>query len=528
MKKQTFKELGLSENVLSAIQNLGYEEPSGIQEKIIPMILNHQDVVGQAQTGTGKTLAYAASILSLLEKGNKSVKAIVLVPTRELAMQVSEEFEGLNQSHYFKILPVYGGSSITKQIASLRKRVDIVVGTPGRVMDLMRRNALKIDALDYFILDEADEMLNMGFASDIEEIFKKTNPEKQVLLFSATMPKGILNLAKTYMKKDYGHVVIKATTETSSYVKQFYYLVNEKMRTEVLCRVIDARNLKSAIIFCQTKREVDTLLTELTKRNYSVEAMHGDIAQSARIETLDRFKKGLFQYLIATDVAARGIHVDNISCVINFNVPQDVESYIHRIGRTGRAKNDGIAITLLTPRQEHVVKEISKKAKCEILKQEIPNQTDIFESQYQNIMDQVEKIMEDKTYEEYFKYVRDMNKEDSLRFSAALLKLTFDRMIGSDFNKSLKVETYERNMKEDGTIRVFLTVGKLDKLNKSALLKFIEETTGINKVNFSGVEVLTKFTFVNVNSEVLDEFISKINNKKYKGRTVRVEVAKKR
>lgn len=521
-------ELGLSEHVLNAIQKLGYKEPSDIQEQIIPMILNHQDVIGQAQTGTGKTLAYAASILSLLKKEAKKVTTIVLVPTRELAMQVSDEFDALNSSHYFKILPVYGGSSITTQVNALRKRVDIVVGTPGRVMDLMRRGALKIDALDYFILDEADEMLNMGFSSDIEEIFKKTNKEKQVLLFSATMPKEILKLAQKYMKKDYEHVIIKSKTKTSSFLKQYYYLVNDKMRKEVLCRIIDAKNLNSAIIFCQTKKEVDNLYTELTKRNYSVEAMHGDIQQSARIETLDRFKKGMFQYLIATDVAARGIHVDNISCVINYNIPQDIESYIHRVGRTGRAKNDGLAITLITPRQEHFIRDVEKKAKCIVEKQEIPEQTEIFESQYQNILSQVEKIMEDKTYEDYFKYVRDMNKEDSLRFSAALLKLTFDRMIGSDFNQSLKVETYQRNMKEDGTIRVFLTIGKLDKLSKRSLLDYICKTTKLDKENFTGIEVLTKFTFINVNAEVLDEFISKINNQKYKGRTIRVEIAKKR
>jgi ATP-dependent RNA helicase DeaD len=298
-----FKNLGLSSNVLKSIDTLGFTKPSKIQEELIPVIMDGYDVIGQAQTGTGKTLAYAASVLSKIDVKTNVVRTIVLTPTRELALQVSEEFETLNKSSRFNILPVFGGSSIELQLRALRKGVDIVVGTPGRVMDLMRRKALNIDNLEFFVLDEADEMLNMGFLEDIEDIFKHTNNDKQVLLLSATMPKEIENIAKKYMKADYQHIKIESKTRTATNIKQYYYVVNEKIRNEAICRVMDLKDVKRTIIFCQTKMQCDNLLKDLSVRNYSAEVMHGDIAQSMRLQTLDRFKNDAFNILIATDVA---------------------------------------------------------------------------------------------------------------------------------------------------------------------------------------------------------------------------------
>src|SRR5574344_189060 len=345
-----FEDLGLKQDVLDSINNLGFTQPSEIQEKLIPIILEGYDVIGQAQTGTGKTLAYAASVLSKVDVSTNVVKAIILTPTRELALQVCEDFERINKSNKFNILAVYGGSSIENQIKSLKHGVDIIVGTPGRVMDLMRRRVLSIDNLEFFILDEADEMLNMGFLEDIELIFKSTNEKKQVLLLSATMPNQIKKLAEKYMRKDYKHIEIKAETKTSDHVKEYYYVVSEKIRIEALCRIIDLKDTKRTIIFCQTKKDCDDLYKELSIRNYSAEVMHGDIEQGMRIKTLDRFKNDAFKILIATDVAARGIHVDNIDLVINYNLPQEFEAYIHRIGRTGRADAMGEAISLVSNR----------------------------------------------------------------------------------------------------------------------------------------------------------------------------------
>lgn len=527
MSNKKFNELGLSSNVLKSIDKLGYDTPSKIQGAIIPLIMEGNDVIGQAQTGTGKTLAFATSILSKINVRTNFVKAIVLTPTRELAMQVSEEFKSLNTSTNFDVLAVYGGSSIENQIRSLKKGVDIVVGTPGRVMDLIKRRVLNIQDLEFFVLDEADEMLNMGFLEDIEFIFNKTNNNKQVLLFSATMPSAIQKLAEQYMKADYRFISIKSESKTAINVKQYYYLVTEKTRLEALCRVLDMKSAKLGIIFCQTKRDVDRLITELAKRNYSVEAMHGDIAQSMRIKTLERFKLGAFKYLIATDVAARGIHVDNITCVINYNLPQDIESYIHRVGRTGRANNDGEAITLANPREVRFLNEIEKFANCSIEKQELPQVDDIYEAKYQKILNQINDTVERKEHKEYIKYVRDMNKDDLMKFSAGLLKVMFEKELGSDFNKDLQAVA-RINKTSSNSTRLFLTIGKMDNLKRGTLLDFLKKETKVDKDNFTNIEILTKFTFLDVSNEVVDEVIQKIYNKKLNNRIIRAERAKKR
>ncbi len=526
MENIKFKDLGLDEKVLKSIAKLGYETPSPIQVEIIPEILNGKDVIGQAQTGTGKTLAFAASILSKINPKEKGIKSIILTPTRELAIQVCEEFNTLNNSSSFDIIPVYGGSSIENQIRSLRKGVDIVVGTPGRVMDLMNRHVLKIDNISFFVLDEADEMLNMGFLEDIEFIFEKTKAEKQVLLFSATMPRQIKTLAEKYMKKDYVHITIKSETKTAKNVKQYYYVINEKQRDESLCRILDARDPDSAIIFCQTKREVDQLTAEMAKRNYSVEAIHGDITQTMRIKRLERFKNKEYKFLIATDVAARGLHVDNITCVINYNLPQEIESYIHRIGRTGRAQNEGYAITLVNNRELRMLADIERVTNSKIIQSELPNNDDIINSKHQKIIERVNDAINNKEYEPYIKYVRDLNKDDLIKFSAALLKNVFEKEIGSDFTKEIKVEQGHKKFNKNST-RVFLTIGKMDNIKAGSLIDFIKKETQINKDHFSNIEVLTKFTFLNVANEHADEFLTKIQNKKFNDRIIRAEKAKK-
>ena len=527
MENNKFKELGLSDAVVDAIDSLGYKNPTKIQEQIIPEIMSGNDVIGQAQTGTGKTLAFAASILSKIDVVAPGVKAIVLTPTRELALQVCDEFKTLSKNSKFELLPVYGGSSIETQIRSLKKGTDVVVGTPGRVLDLIRRKVLKIETVNFFVLDEADEMLNMGFLEDIELIFNKTSPERQVLLFSATMPNQIKKLATKYMKEDYQHIAIEEASKTSINVKQYYYLINEKTRLEAMCRVLDSKDFNATIIFCQTKREVDEVFAEMSKRNYSVEAMHGDIAQSSRIKTLDRFKKGSFKYLIATDVAARGIHVDNIECVINYNLPQDIESYIHRIGRTGRAKNEGIAISFVNHREVKFLADVEKVAKCTIRKSEMPETRDIISKKYEKIMNQIKTTVGNKEHEEYIQYVRDMNKDELIKFSAALFKALFDKEVGSDLNKDLTVASPRVQTSKNYT-RVFLTIGKMDNLKKGSLLDFLKETTGIDKALFINIEILTKFTFMDVHTSVVDEFMKKVNNTKLYERVIRVEKAKAR
>ena len=348
MSNKKFYELGLENRVLRAIEDMGFDQPSPIQGAVIPIVLEGYDIIGQAQTGTGKTLAFGAPILSRLERTEKRRKGIIdtliLAPTRELAIQVSEELRRLAKYKEARIVPVFGGQPIGQQIRDLKRQADIVVGTPGRVLDLIRRRILRLEQINFLVLDEADEMLNMGFIEDIEKIIKSCNEERQTLLFSATMPAQIKRLAKRYMRAETKHIAMVEDTMTVSTVSQYYYEVRQGTRFESLCRILDVENPTTAIIFCKTKKGVDTLVGQLQERGYNVEGMHGDMNQSHRLNTLRKFKEGTLEILVATDVAARGIDVDDVSHVINYELPQDVESYVHRIGRTGRANKTGLLI----------------------------------------------------------------------------------------------------------------------------------------------------------------------------------------
>ena len=523
-----FENLGLSSQVVKSIAALGYDTPSPIQEGVIPLIMDNYDVIGQAQTGTGKTLAYAGAILSKIDVKKNIVQSIILAPTRELAMQVCEEFKSLNKSKEFDILAVYGGDSIDRQIKALKKGADVVVGTPGRVLDLMRRKVLDIKSINFFVLDEADEMLNMGFLEDIESVLKETNDSKQVLMLSATMPKEIKKLAKNYMREDFKQVTIKADSLAANTVKQSYYVANDKHRTEVLCRILDFKKLSKTIIFCQTKKQCDELLGDLQKRGYSSEAMHGDIAQANRMKTLDRFKDGSFNFLIATDVAARGIHVDNIDLVINFSLPREFESYIHRIGRTGRANSKGEAISIITPKERSYMKRIEKEAKCEITEGKVPEGEEIVENKFNSILADVKIMIDENKQEKALKYVRDLNKGDLINLSAALLKTMVDKELGSNIYKKLEVKerTSNKNVDKNKT-RVFINIGKKDNLKKGSLLDFAKKETGVDKDDLTNIEILSTFTFIDIKDKSVKEFMKKIKGKTFGGRQIRVEISNK-
>ncbi|MGL6100760.1 MAG: DEAD/DEAH box helicase, partial [Fusobacteriaceae bacterium] len=344
-----FKNLGLTEKTLKGLAKKGYEKPSPIQELTIPALLSgDKDIIGQAQTGTGKTAAFSLPILEQIEENAKSIQAIVLTPTRELAVQVSEEMHALSYGRKIRVAPVYGGQSMDFQIRQLKKGVDVVVGTPGRVMDLMNRGILKIDNLKFFVLDEADEMLNMGFVEDIEKILSSTNEDKKMLFFSATMAPEILKIAKTHMK-DHEVLSVKARELTTNLTDQIYFEVKDRDKFEALCRIIDLAQDFYGIVFCRTKNDVNELVGKLNDRGYDADGLHGDISQNHREVTLKRFKAKKLNVLVATDVAARGIDVNDLSHVINYAIPQEAESYVHRIGRTGRAGKQGTAITFITP-----------------------------------------------------------------------------------------------------------------------------------------------------------------------------------
>ncbi len=368
----SFAELGLDDRVLDALRDVGYETPSPIQAATIPPLLEGRDVVGLAQTGTGKTAAFALPLLSRLDLSQKTPQALVLAPTRELALQVCEAFERY-AAHLrgVKVLPVYGGQGYGVQLSALRRGVHVVVGTPGRIMDHLEKGTLDLSELRFLVLDEADEMLNMGFAEDVETILADTPVDKNVALFSATMPSQIRRISKSYLR-DPVEITVKNKTATASNITQRYLLVSYPQKVDALTRILEVENFEGMIVFVRTKNETEMLAEKLRARGYSAAAINGDVAQAQRERTVNQLKSGKLDILVATDVAARGLDVERISHVVNYDIPTDTESYVHRIGRTGRAGRSGDAISFVTPRERYLLKHIEKATRQPLTQMQLP------------------------------------------------------------------------------------------------------------------------------------------------------------
>ncbi|MEV4774699.1 DEAD/DEAH box helicase [Microbacterium sp. LTA6] len=372
-----FEELGLTGPVLRAVRDLGYETPSPIQAATIPTLLAGRDVVGMAQTGTGKTAAFALPVLENLDISQKTPQALVLAPTRELALQVCEAFESYAaKMKGVHVLPVYGGQGYGVQLSALRRGVHVIVGTPGRIMDHLAKGTLDLSELKYLVLDEADEMLKMGFAEDVEQILAQTPKEKQVALFSATMPPQIRRLAQQYLR-DPEEISIKSKTATGTNITQRYLVVSYAQKVDALTRILEVENFEGMIVFVRTKNETETLAEKLRARGYSAAAINGDVAQVQRERTVNQLKDGKLDILVATDVAARGLDVERISHVVNFDIPTDTESYVHRIGRTGRAGRKGDAISFITPRERYLLKSIEKATRQQPTQMQLPSTEDV-------------------------------------------------------------------------------------------------------------------------------------------------------
>ncbi|WP_068402415.1 DEAD/DEAH box helicase, partial [Kribbia dieselivorans] len=375
--KPTFADLGLDERLLKSLRDIGYEHPSPIQAATIPALLEGRDVVGLAQTGTGKTAAFALPILSRLDPKQKTPQALVLAPTRELALQVCEAFESYaGHLKGIHVLPVYGGQAYGVQLSALRRGVHVVVGTPGRIMDHLERGTLDLSELRFLVLDEADEMLKMGFAEDVETILAETPAEKQVALFSATMPTSIRRISAQHLN-DPVEVTVKASTQTSPNITQRYLIVSFPQKVDALTRILEVENFEAMIVFVRTKNDTETLAEKLRARGFSAAAINGDIAQTQRERTVNQLKSGKLDILVATDVAARGLDVERISHVVNFDLPLDTESYVHRIGRTGRAGRSGDAISFVTPRERRLLGAIEKATKQKLTPMSLPSVEDI-------------------------------------------------------------------------------------------------------------------------------------------------------
>ncbi|MBH0160846.1 MULTISPECIES: DEAD/DEAH box helicase [Fictibacillus] len=419
----TFQELGLSPELLQSINNMGFEEATPIQRDTIPTALKGTDLIGQAQTGTGKTAAFGIPLIEKMDTRSRFVQGIVLAPTRELAVQVAEELNKIGQFKGIKTLPIYGGQSIVRQIKALKNGPHIVVGTPGRVQDHINRKTLKLDSVHTVVLDEADEMLNMGFVEDIEKILENVPTERHTMLFSATMPKQIQNLAAKFMK-DVLLIKVKASEMTVKNIEQEYVEVKERQKFDALCRFMDIHSPELAIVFGRTKRRVDELSEALSKRGYSAEGIHGDLPQAKRDKVLRAFKNNTIEVLVATDVAARGLDISGVSHVYNFDIPQDPESYVHRIGRTGRAGKTGYALTFITPREIDHLYTIEKITKRKMVKRAIPSVSEAMEGQQQITLEKLMEVVEQDNFNGYKQTAVELLEEnDSVTLLAAALKL---------------------------------------------------------------------------------------------------------
>ena len=384
----------IDERILRALAEIGFENMTPIQEQAIPKLLEGKDIIGQAQTGTGKTAAFGIPMIQMADPEDRSLQALVLCPTRELAMQAAEELRRFAKYlHGVRILPVYGGQEIFHQIKALKGGVQIVVGTPGRVMDHLRRKTLRTDNLKMLVLDEADEMLNMGFREDIETILQQVPETRQTALFSATMPKPILDITSTYQKPDAEYIKLTKDEVTINLVKQCYYYIKRDQKEEVLCRLMDYYQPKRSLIFCNTKRMVDELAQNLKARGYSADGLHGDLTQGQRDTVMNLFRSGHTAILIATDVAARGIDVDNVEAVFNYDVPDDIEYYVHRIGRTGRAGKTGRSFTLVVGREVYKIRDIERICKTQIQERTVPSAQDVTRRKAEKILREVDRLI---------------------------------------------------------------------------------------------------------------------------------------
>ena len=521
----TFEEMCLDTRIMRAIAEMGFEQPSPIQAQSIPIAVEGKDMIGQARTGTGKTASFGIPMLQRINPKDKSLQAIVLCPTRELAIQSANEIRKLAKFlHGIKVLPIYGGQEISKQIRSLKGGVQIVIGTPGRVMDHLRRHTLKPQTVDIVVLDEADEMLNMGFREDIETILGQLPEERQTMLFSATMPKPILEIAKRYLHEpEIVKVIQKELTVPK--IEQYYYEVNPRKKNEVLSRLLDMYDPSLSLVFCNTKRKVDELVADLKGRGYFAEGLHGDMKQRQRDRVMNGFRNGRTDILVATDVAARGIDVDDVEAVFNYDVPQDDEYYVHRIGRTGRAGREGRAFTLVVGKEIYKLKDIQRYCKTKIRRQPIPSVNDVAAIKVEKLLEQAGELIATDglgrmmdLLEEYL----DGSDYSATEMAAALLAM----QLGETSTQTLPKEEFGDTGAEPGMVRMFMNIGKKDRVRIGDILGAVAGESGMEGALVGTIDMYDNFSFVEVPQEYAAAVLEAMNHSKIKGRRVNMEPAK--
>lgn len=522
----TFKDMGLAASTVKALEDMGFEEPTPIQTRTVPVILEGHDLIGQAQTGTGKTAAFGIPIIERLDHRSRKVQALVMVPTRELCIQVSEELTKIGRHTTLRVAPIYGGQSYDRQIRALEHGVQVVIGTPGRVIDHIRRGTLHLDQVRLVVLDEADEMLDMGFIEDIEFILQQVTGPRQTLLFSATVPDPIARLAKRYLN-DPVHISVNPERMTVPLIEQWFYEVREHEKVEVLSRVLDIEEAERSIIFCRTKRRVDELTEALQARGYSAEAIHGDLNQTQRSRVMKRFKEGASEILVATDVAARGLDIENVSHVVNYDLPQDPESYVHRIGRTGRAGRTGTAVTLIHPKEFRQLRLIERVLRIRITRRSIPTVQDVAEKQREMLRARLGDEVEKGVVPEYREIALRLAEEyDSIDIAAAAIRLVVDK--GRETAGAGVATGFGDTGAEPGMVRLFINLGHMDRITPADVVRGIAEASGISGSMIGLIDIYDRFTFVEVPSDVAHKVMASANRLSIHGKPVSVEPARKR
>lgn len=546
-----FNELNLSREVLQAIEEMGFVNPSEVQEGTIPEILDGHDLLAQAQTGTGKTASFGIPMIEKIQDNNyETLQGLVLIPTRELARQVSEELKKLSKHKTFiRVLAIYGGADMGKQLRELKKGASIVVGTPGRIMDHMKRKTIDLSDLKFLVLDEADEMFDMGFRDDMKTIIEKTNDDRQTLFFSATFDNEIKEFSKLYQKSP-KKVIIEKKELTAEKIKQYYLELNRNMKTEILNRLILIHKPKKSIIFCNTKRMVENLEEEIAQKGYKVDSLHGDMRQSSRDNVMKKFRKGTIDVLIATDVAARGLDVSDIDIVFNYDLPQQAEYYVHRIGRTARAGKKGLSFTFVTSRDYPKFREIENYANIKMERIDLPTKGDLERESMENLLDRVSKnILKAEDNVEYSEVLNKLLAQGHSLYdiSASLLKMVNEssksRKITEldkvDFGKKFEMNRTNRadksnrktkttkEMKKIKGPKIFINKGKRDGIDSREIIRLIEKHTNVSPGEIGRINIMPNFTFVEIPKNMIKDAIKDLDGKNIKGKTLKAEYSEK-
>ena len=523
----SFAQFGLNRELMKAINELGYESASPIQQKTIPLLLEGKDIIGQAQTGTGKTAAFALPVLQKIDTSTSRVQALVLTPTRELAIQVAEAFHSYAKHlGRIRVIPVYGGQSISQQIRHLRSGVQIIVGTPGRVMDHIRRETLDISNLKMMVLDEADEMLKMGFADDVEWILSHTPETRQTALFSATMPREVRRIADKYLNEAV-NVEIERKTLTVPTIKQFYLNLSERQKTDALTRLLETESVpgEAVLIFHRTKIGAAELTDKLQARGYTAEAMHGDMNQTQREKVISRLKSGKVEIVVATDVAARGLDVERISTVVNYDMPSDVENYVHRIGRTGRAGRAGKAVLFVTPRQQRMLREIERYTKQNIEPLKLPSEADVAARRVNLLKEKITATVTEQDLELYLSLVEDLAEESGCGIAEIAAAAVFLSVGDKPLEVKIEPERQQFSFSEEGMVRLFIDIGRRNQISPGDIVGSIANEADIPGKAIGAIDVNDRFTLVDVPSQFVEQVLKRMQGIRIRQLSMNVRLA---